>query len=272
MEESGHRGRAHSWRGCPTSTPRWTSGSPPPAGGWPSRPPTPSRQRRWGAHVALRRTSRPTFSRPRSPSTSATPSARRSCCRSATPGSSSCPVPAAPCRRSSRTPARTTTPRSPRWRRWCWWGAPTGRTPSGVAAAAGAGPAAGDGGAHPPRRQPSTRRPRCSVGRPRPSHQAGRGRRPACGSDRPVVAEQLVVVAAPRAGSARRSRRRREASTQRHVVHEAADGRCERGAVAGGVEQAVALVVDDVDGPSGSRGPPPERPREGLLADWQNVS
>ena len=43
--------------------------------------------------------------------------------RSATPASCSCPAPAAPSRRSSRTPARTTTPTSRRSRRWCWSGA-----------------------------------------------------------------------------------------------------------------------------------------------------
>ena len=36
------------------------------------------------------------------------------------------PGPAAPCRRCSRTPARTTTPTSPRWRRWCWSARSTG--------------------------------------------------------------------------------------------------------------------------------------------------
>ena len=78
-------------------------------------------------------TSRRTCSPPASRSSSATPSARRSSSRSATPASSSCPAPGALCRRCSRTPARTTTPTSPRWRPWSWSDAATGprRCPPG---------------------------------------------------------------------------------------------------------------------------------------------
>ena len=53
--------------------------------------------------LALRPRAVQRLRRPASPSTSATPPARRSCSRSATPASSSSPAPAAPSRRSSRT-------------------------------------------------------------------------------------------------------------------------------------------------------------------------
>ena len=42
--------------------------------------------------------------------------------------SSSCPARPARCRRSSRTPARTTTAPPTRWRRWCWSAGRTGPT------------------------------------------------------------------------------------------------------------------------------------------------
>ena len=81
--------------------------------------PSPPASSRSASRPGTTATSRPTRSRRRSRSTSATPPGRRSCSRCATPGSSSSPAPAAPCRRSSRTPARTTTPTSRRSHRWC---------------------------------------------------------------------------------------------------------------------------------------------------------
>ena len=94
-------------RRCRPSAPRC-----PPGRGRPRRSPNATRRvrRRWGfprgSTVMNRRTSSP----PTSPSTSRTPSGKPSCLNCATAASSSCRVPAAPSRRSSRTPARTTTP------------------------------------------------------------------------------------------------------------------------------------------------------------------
>ena len=89
---------------------------------------------------------------PRSRSTSATPSARRSCCSLRRRDRVPARAPAAPCRRSSRTPARTTTPPRPRSRRWCSSGDVLDRDRAGLAAAAVAGPRPGDGAARPPGR------------------------------------------------------------------------------------------------------------------------
>ncbi|CAA9380911.1 MAG: FIG01123807: hypothetical protein, partial [uncultured Nocardioidaceae bacterium] len=109
------------------SAPRWTTGHGSRSRCWPPcrTRGRPSASRR-GSTVTSRRTPSPVRSR----STSATPSARTPCSTSAPVGSSSSPAPPARCRRSSRTPARTTTPSRVHALRWCWSAASTGPRPS----------------------------------------------------------------------------------------------------------------------------------------------
>ena len=115
------RGARRCWRRCRRSSHRSATGRVAVLRG----AATVARRRRRArrADVVLRPRAAERVRRRRSPSSSRTRCARRRCSTGATAAWCSCPAPPAPCRRSSRTRARTTTRRPSWWRRWCSSGA-----------------------------------------------------------------------------------------------------------------------------------------------------